>query len=150
MLTDQARQYIATLSEGELAEYIARGTEFYEADAILFAREELARRDIDPRAREYLQRTASEAAAADAARRAEAAALPLPRGEKITAFVVGLTWGLHHLPVGEWREYRRRGEDRRASEVWKFQWLGVATMVCVVLAVAGVIGYVNWRAAHAH
>jgi hypothetical protein len=67
MLHDRTIQHITNLSNEALAEYIASGTEVYEADAIALARDEFQKRGLAPEDLRAIQKIGGERAA-DAAR----------------------------------------------------------------------------------
>src|SRR3954464_14202597 len=90
MLHDRTIQHITNLPDEALAEYIASGTEVYQADAIAFAREEFHKRGLATQDQLAVQRIGRERAA-DAARTRELASNAALRWDgKLLAFVFGL------------------------------------------------------------
>lgn len=151
MLREQVRDHIVQLTDQALAEYLAAGADMYEPEAIAFATVEWERRSIEPRIAESLQHEMERRVAASGARAAKVADEPLELIFRLHAFWRGaaIPFGVLHLAISD-AGYRRRGEVRKAKEMWKFGFYGFLTMVLVLIIVLCVAGKSSRSSPHQH
>jgi hypothetical protein len=130
-LHERTREHILSLSDEELADYLAAGTALYEPEAVEFAREEFARRNIEPGRAERITAEAAERAVEREARAEELALLPLTTGQRILSFLGGIFIGsilVIVIMLFAWSGFRQRGELRRAGEMWRFVLYGFGSV----------------------
>src|SRR5690348_3381872 len=123
MLHEQTREFITSLSDEQLEQYVAVGMEAYEPDAVEFARAEFERRRLDPRrfagAAEQAKAQIAEVKAQDAA----IAVMPLDRLGRFNAFIFGI-FVLSPLYVLIWLRLESAGARQKAREIWRFGIMG--------------------------
>ena len=121
MLTEPAKNYILSLSDEALGQYIMSGTDVYEPEAIEYAGAEFERRDLDPDLIAQLEQTISARLQQRADAVAEAASRPLDFWEKACALI----YGVFHIPFFfEWLGYDMAGQNRRARQHLRYGCLG--------------------------
>jgi hypothetical protein len=121
MLTDPAKQHILSLSDDALVLYVVAGPELYDPDAVAFARQELARRQLPPERVAELEQRAGARVDAWKEAQAEEATKPLDFWDRVNA----LLWGMHGIAFfWQWVSYDDAGQRRRARELLKYGCLG--------------------------
>jgi hypothetical protein len=140
MLTDRAKEHLASLDDGQLAEYIAAGELMYEADAIEFARDEFSRRNLDQGTVALLEAQAQLQLEAEAEWREAIAAQPLDGAGKVLAFVGGLL-GLAVAPKAffAWLRMDMNGERQKARDVKR--WFLAGLVINIVVLVVWLVSY---------
>jgi len=133
MLLEQTKQHILALNDQELIEYLKAEAGTYTPDVIDFAREELQCRKLDPA---HVQQLADQSAARDEVKQIRlewAAQQPLGTTGRILSFIGGM-FGLPLLPLTiAWLHFRERGQRRKFSEMLKFGFMGLITMLVLYL-----------------
>lgn len=139
MLHERTRDYIRSLKDAELWEYILAGPERYEPEAVAFAREQLEERKIDSEQIARIDADARSRAAQEAAERLEDAARHLGPVAKIMAFLGGCLGLPALLYLLIWYNFRTQGEHQKARDLWTYGLSGLA----VVLILAAVVHLVD-------
>ena len=135
MLSQQTREYIQGLSDDNLSEYVAAGTTMYDPDAVAFAEETLSQRGLPAERISELAAASQVRLASRAAEIAEIQNRPLTATGRIIAFFGGCL-GLPLLFfLFTWVRLESRGERRKVRELWKFGFLGFASIVAFALIV---------------
>lgn len=138
-LHPRTREYISSLSDDALVEYATAEGDTYQADAVEFARSELAGRNLDP------ERVARAAAAGRARGEAEAAEVTriahnsLGRFGKAASFVAGAAVMVIPLLIA-WLVLKARREYRKAREIWVYALYGF----CLLFAFAICFQLIGW------
>jgi len=129
MLHERTRQYIRSLKDVELWEYIQTGTDRYEPEAVAFAREQFEERNLDPEQIGRIEAEAKSRATDEAADRVEAAARHLGPMGKIMAFIGGCLGlpALFYLLI--WYNFRKQGEHQKARELWVYGFSGLGSVL---------------------
>lgn len=141
MLHERTRQYIRSLKDVELWEYIQTGTERYEPEAVAFAREQFEERKLDPEQIGRIEAEAKSRAIDEAADRVEAASRHLRPMGKIMAFIGGCFClpALFYLLI--WYTLRKQGEHKKARELWVYGLggLGSVLMLAAILRLVDLV-----------
>ena len=133
MFQEQTKEYISNLSDLELIEYIKEG--IYEPEAIEFAKQEVAARNLDPQRLAELESSAQLKNETLRAQVAEAAERPLGKLGKVLA-IIG---GLNMLGIGgiclliAWGQFRERGERLKIKEMWRRAMYGFVVMWLILI-----------------
>jgi hypothetical protein len=142
MLSEFSKEHIRSLSDPELAEYVAIGEQIYEPEAVTFAQQEFATRKLDERAVLDLQLQVKAQLEQEAAARQIAASAPLDFSGRLLAFIAGLI-GIASLPTvfHVWVKMDIRGENQKARDTkrffaWGFAidlavWVTAIVIVCI-------------------
>jgi hypothetical protein len=146
MLHEKARTHITGLANDELAEYIRGGTDLYQEEAIRFAREEFARRNLSPEVVRELETEAIHRVAFRTLTNQEMASRPLGAFGKIAAFMAGfLSPGgitviiLFIVSNG----FKSRGEEGKAAEMWKCFRIGLLCWVVPLISIVVIGGMIQ-------
>jgi hypothetical protein len=137
MLLPQTRDYISNLSDQDLINYLAEG--IYEPDAIAFAQEEMARRNLDSQKLGELQAAAYTHVAKQADNLEAVAAKRLGIVHRLLAMLLGaFILGLFPIMIYViWRDgLRDRGEWRKTRDLNFFVIAGFITAIVLVVASA--------------
>jgi len=135
MLHEQTREFITSLSDEQLAQYVAVGTEAYEPQAVEFAQEEFARRRLDTQRFVAVQEQAKAQIAEVKAQDAAIATMPLDRLSRFNAFIFGI-FILSPLYVLIWLRLESAGAHRKAREIWRFGIMGFGAETVFLVALA--------------
>jgi hypothetical protein len=135
MLHERTREYIRSLKDAELWEYIQTGTERYEPEAVTFARKQFEERELDPEQIGRIEAEAKSRATEEAADRVEAAARHLRPMGKIMAFIGGCLGlpALFYLLI--WYNFRTQGEHQKARELWTYGFAGLGAVLILAAVV---------------
>jgi hypothetical protein len=134
VLLEQVRHYILGLSDEDLLEYCACPD--YEPEAIAFAKEEIARRDLLQESLEYSNAVTQWRSRETIRQRRIAPYLRLSCRAKVFAFITGLLpiHGIFRL-IEMSERFDKLGQKRRKRELWLFVFCGLATLLLLILFV---------------
>ena len=128
------KEHIEGLSDPELIEYVLTGTELYEPEAVEFARLEVGRRNLSLGADDQVTVDAAQRVLDRRISEFRAASRPLGWGARILAVCFG--WSIFGVVcvawVIAWARMRKRGQTRKAADLWRFGFLGCSLMVGLV------------------
>ena len=126
-------EYIRSLSDIDLLEYVKTGTEAYTPDAVAFAEHELSRRSLNPDQLADLDRQRVERAKVRSEEIAQVAAQPLATKWRAILFILGMLGGIPGLaPIYRWHEYRVQGQKQKAHDMFVFWLIGFLCFLAVV------------------
>lgn len=135
MLHAETTKHIRGLTDEALADYVATGVEMYEPEAVEFAREEFARRNIDPALLARAQNAVVAVRHTYWAQAERGAVAPADWADKVIAFVGGMLFPLMWLPLVLWfLRLLGRGEHRKAVQWAICAAIGAAAMMIFALA----------------
>jgi hypothetical protein len=132
-------EYIRSLSDIDLLEYVKTGIEAYTPDAVAFAEQELSRRSLNPDQLADLDRQRVERAKVRSEEIAQVAAQPLATKWRAILFILGMLGVIPGLIlmaglIGRWHEYRVQGQKQKAHDMFVFWLIG---SLCFLAVVAG-------------
>jgi hypothetical protein len=131
MLRDAIQEHIRGLSDDELAEYVQAGVEMYEPEAVEFAREEFARRNLSPEMIVQKTEVARDRLAVAQAAEREAASQPLDRDSRLLAFTLGWTI-LTPIWLFKWLGMQHRGEYQKSRDLLRFGFAGMGAFFVLI------------------
>ncbi len=120
--------YISSLSDADLLEYVKAGTQSYLPEAIAFAQAELSRRNLPP---EKLIEAENQLRERDTALQAIAGE-PLSWPNRVAAFIFGILGAPVVFPM--WLRCRDDGEHRKARDMLLFGLAGFGFQIFLLLA----------------
>lgn len=119
----EVEQYIRSLSDIDLLEYSR--TDTYLPEAVQFAKEELARRNLTSERLVATEKELGDRTKTRAEETKAAASEPLAFEWRLAVFLCGLCGVLPWLPfVASWRRFSQQGARRKNLDMWVFCLLG--------------------------
>ncbi len=127
----EVEEHIQSLSDIDLLEYTRSDT--YLPEAIKFAKEELARRNLTSEHLAALEEELQNRTKAQAEETQAAATEPLPFEWRLAVFLCGLCLGIPLLFfIPAWLRFREEGARRKNRDMWLFALAGVGLQAIAV------------------